>query len=103
MLAPMPTARAALAAVTGRDGRIYAVGGTIDVLNQATDESPPLRASGLVEAYDPQTNRWSAEPSLRVPRYALAAVAAPDGRIYAIGGSDTDAVEALTVPAPAKP
>jgi Kelch motif len=51
-LAPMPTARGALAAVTGPDGKIYAIGGQ--------DSTGPI-VPGKVEAYDPATNSWSTE------------------------------------------
>ena len=40
-----------------------------------------------VEAYDPETDTWSSLAPLPAPRAGkLAAVTAPDGRIYAMGG-----------------
>jgi N-acetylneuraminic acid mutarotase len=81
-LAPMPTARAGLAAVTGQDGRIYAIGGTSDPINFLPRNGITRpRALATVEVYDPRTNHWSSGPSLGVARWGLEAVAAPDGRI----------------------
>jgi streptogramin lyase len=72
---PLATARSTLAATTGRDGKIYALGGVVGSL-----------ASDAVEVYDPIMGRWSALPAMPTARAWLAAVTAPDGRIYAIGG-----------------
>jgi N-acetylneuraminic acid mutarotase len=73
-VAPMPTARFGLAAATGADGRIYAIGGLYgSVLN-------------TVEAYTPGLNLWSTRASMPTAREALAAAAAFDGRIYVFGG-----------------
>lgn len=74
-LAPMPTARAFLAAAAGPDGRIYAIGG---------DNASSL---DTVEAYDPATNTWSRMAPMPTPRGELAAATGADGRIYAIGGA----------------
>jgi serine/threonine protein kinase/N-acetylneuraminic acid mutarotase len=74
-LANMPTARILLAAVTGPDGRIYAIGGE--------------NASGrldTVEVYDPHTDKWSTVASMPTARNHLAATMGPDHLIYAIGG-----------------
>ncbi len=79
--ATMPTARSYLAAATGSDGRIYALGGT--------NGNMPLTK---VEAYDPKTNSWTVVAPMQKARYGLAAVAGPDGRIYAIGGQYQDSV-----------
>jgi N-acetylneuraminic acid mutarotase len=75
-LSAMPTARWALAAATGPDGRIYAIGGNNSSGNLST-----------VEAYNPSTNTWTTEASMPTARAGLAAVAGPDGKIYAIGGA----------------
>jgi streptogramin lyase/N-acetylneuraminic acid mutarotase len=77
--AAMPTARNALAAVTGADGSIYALGG-FDAL------SGDLAAFDTAEVYDPATDSWFTAAPMPTPREWLAAVAGPDGRIYAIGG-----------------
>lgn len=75
-VAPLHTARASLAAATGPDGLIYAIGGF-------NDRSGILNS---VEAYNPSTNTWTAVASMSTARADLAAVTGPDGRIYAIGG-----------------
>ncbi len=92
-VAPMSRDRRQLAAVTGRDGRIYAIGGL------TSTASPPHLAS--VEAYSPDTNTWTAVAPMPNPRFLLAAAAGADGRIYAIGGRDNrgnflNTVEAYT-------
>ena len=74
-VAPMPTPRDGLAAVTGSDGRIYAIGGESNGSFVKT-----------VEAYDTTANTWSTVASLPVATWRLAAAAAPDGKIYAMGG-----------------
>ncbi len=93
--ASMPTPRGGLAAALGADGRIYVIGGA----NSNADGSPILYET--VDVYDPAADTWSAAPSMSTSRYALTAIAAPDGRIYAIGGSDGTAylssVEAFDV------
>lgn len=89
-LAPMPTRRYGLAAVTAPNGNVYAIGGE-------PGTGSPLR---VVEAYDPVANAWATVASLPTPRANLAATLGLDGRIYAIGGyrsdirADTNAVEA---------
>lgn len=75
---PMPTARNSLAAATGSDGLVYAIGGTVSYSQDTT----------AVEAYDAATNVWAAKASLSSARSGLAAVAGPDGLIYAIGGAN---------------
>jgi N-acetylneuraminic acid mutarotase len=72
----MPTARADLAAATGADGRIYAIGG-IDGSSHALD---------TVEVYTASSNTWSTVAPMPTARVGLAAASGPDGRIYAIGG-----------------
>lgn len=80
--APMPTARAYLAATTGHDGRIYAIGG-----QDATGA-----ALNTVEAYTPSTNTWAAMAPMPTARFALAAVTESSGHIFAIGGYNTSGV-----------
>jgi N-acetylneuraminic acid mutarotase len=75
--APLPSASAALAAVTGSDGLIYAIGGFDGTNSLAT-----------VHAYNPTTDKWTAKASMNTPRTWLAAVAGHDGLIYAIGGGN---------------
>jgi N-acetylneuraminic acid mutarotase len=74
-VAPMPTARYALAAATGPDGRIYAIGGS--------GLSGPL---STVEVYTPSTNSWSTVASMSTARDALAATTGAKEQIYVIGG-----------------
>jgi hypothetical protein len=95
----MPTARTALAAVTGADGRIYAIGGTPDPYGmEDVSQLPHPRALRTVEAYSPRAGKWAILSGLNVPRYGLAAVMGSDGYIYAIGGSNSSAMERLKVP-----
>jgi N-acetylneuraminic acid mutarotase len=85
-LASMPTARSLLAAVTGPDGRIYAIGGA--------NVSGRL---GIVDVYDPSTNRWAKAAPMPTARTHLAATLGSDKLIYAIGGlsgTGTNIVEA---------
>jgi kelch-like protein 18 len=91
-LAPMPTARGRLAALTGSDGKIYTFGG--------------LGAGGgsvdVVEVYDPSAGTWAcstddgstcAGGKTLVPmpsiRDGLGAAVGSDGVLYAIGGLKT--------------
>ncbi|HMA66400.1 MAG TPA: kelch repeat-containing protein, partial [Desulfosalsimonadaceae bacterium] len=85
---PMPKPRGTHAAVLAADNRIYIIGGAGRRLMQKGRPSPPLRD---VFIYDPIKNSWSRGPSMNIPRSTLAAVATPDGKIYAIGGTDAGA------------
>jgi hypothetical protein len=78
--AHLATARWGAAAVTGRDGRIYVLGGFA-----GRDDRHALAS---VEVFSPDTGAWSMVASMHRARGSLAAVAAPDGRIYALGGAD---------------
>ncbi len=87
-VASMPTARQNLAAATGSDGRIYAIGGNNNTGSLST-----------VEAYTPSSNTWATVASMSTPRSGLAAAAGADGRTYAIGGFNNGSlstVEAYT-------
>jgi N-acetylneuraminic acid mutarotase len=78
--AHLHTARYALAATVGADGKIYAVGGV----------SNDFTILDTVEVYDPAASspQWTTlKTRLTLPRKGLAAVTAPDGKIYAIGGA----------------
>lgn len=73
----MPTALKSLAAATGRDGRIYVMGGI---------GSGPLPITPFVAAYDPDLRVWDTNlPQLPSPRMNLAAVAFYD-TVYVLGG-----------------
>jgi non-specific serine/threonine protein kinase len=78
--AHLVTPRWGAAAVTGRDGRIYVLGGFA-----GRDDRHALAS---VEVYSPDTAAWSVIAPMHRARGALAAVAAPDGRIYALGGAN---------------
>jgi N-acetylneuraminic acid mutarotase len=75
-VAPLIHPRAMLAAATGPDGRIYAIGGDGDI------------GSGVAfnEAYTPADDRWTERAPMPTPRRWLGAALGHDGRIYAAGG-----------------
>ena len=78
-VAPRQPPRADLAAATGPDGRLYAIGGVASVENLV----------GTAYAYTPSTNTWTTVASLPAARAFLAATIGPDGRLYALGGRDS--------------
>jgi len=76
-IAPLNTARRALAAVTLPDG-IYAIGGFDGESYLST-----------VEKYEESTNEWVFVSSMNYPRCTLSAVTSNDFRnIYVLGGFD---------------
>lgn len=81
--APLPTPRRLLAAAA-EGGRIYTFGGCGSPCYQ-----PPLHTDTfeetLVEAYDPQSNRWERRATMRAILFEAAA-APGNGRIYTFGG-----------------
>ena len=80
---PMPEPRYSHSAVFATDGRIYVIGGA-----RGGYDRPPLKD---VFIYDPVKDTWKKGPRMKLPRATLAAVATPDGKIYAIGGTDVGA------------
>lgn len=76
-----------LAAATGFNGRIYAIGGLVG----------GSAATSAVEAYTPGDSGWTMVAPLSSPRYGLTAVTAPNGNIYAIGGYDVTGAATSTV------
>jgi hypothetical protein len=84
--APLHTARAYHAAVTGTDGGIYAIGGVGGAGNTLNS----------VERYDPVAHAWSAVASMPTPRSGLAACVVGNN-IYAIGGQDSSGTPLTTV------
>ncbi len=75
----MPTLRHAfMTAVV--DGKIYVIGGSVHDKKLGRDV-----AIGLVEVYDPLTNRWEKGSDMPTERGATDAVVI-DGKIYVIGG-----------------
>ena len=81
----MAVGRQLLAAATGADGRIYAVGGH------------NLGALNLLEIYDPARNQWTLGAPMPTPRYDMGVALGGDGRIYAIGGSGDGVFNVLDV------
>jgi hypothetical protein len=84
--APLSDARSGVAASTGLDGRIYAIGG----ISSGT-------LTGAVEVYNATVGSWSDLPSLPTPRQLLGAATGADGRSYAIGGADAQGNSLATV------
>ncbi|HTO52027.1 MAG TPA: hypothetical protein VMR50_01465 [Myxococcota bacterium] len=78
--APMPSARQNPRAVLAADGRLWVFGCEIAW-------GPWYGQEPCIQIYDPSRDTWHDGPQLLKPRYGLAVVAAPDGRIFAIGGS----------------
>src|SRR5207244_4348369 len=81
-LPSLPTARTALAATAGTDGRVYAVGGCV----QLTIAFRCQQATAAAEMFDPATSQWTAVAPLPTARVALAAATGPGGAIYVAGG-----------------
>jgi len=77
-VAALPDVRYGLAAATGADGTIYAIGGA----------NASFTAQSSVYAYTPATNSWSAVAGLPGARVDLAATTGADGTIDALGGAD---------------
>jgi N-acetylneuraminic acid mutarotase len=94
-LPPLRTARAGIASVRLRDGRIVVFGGE--------RLEPGGTTIAEVELFDPRRRRWSPLPDLRTPRHGLGGVAR-GRRVYAIEGGPTpgfdfsNAIEYLDVP-----
>ncbi|MCG8342593.1 MAG: hypothetical protein MI684_07135 [Chlorobiales bacterium] len=85
--APMQTPRSGPAAVLGKDGLIYVMGG----LGENCQWLP------TVEAYNPAEDSWEQKTDMPTPRGAFSAVIDNEGKIYAIGGvcehDSTDTVD----------
>lgn len=83
---PMPTARADLG-VAVVNGKIYAIGGTVLVYQDAlrTDS----KEVGVNEVYDPATNTWTTKKPMPIPSSNFA-VAVYQNKIYCMGGGVTD-------------
>ena len=75
----MPTLRRNFGTVLV-DGKIYVIGGTVHDKNLGKQVS-----TGLVEAYDPLTDRWEKRADMPTKRAYFDPVTV-DGKIYAIGG-----------------
>jgi N-acetylneuraminic acid mutarotase len=79
--AQMPTARTGLGLATATNGKLYAVGG-----NASPQTCPSIGFCGKVEEYDPATNAWTPKASMPIPRISPGLAAAPNGKLYAVGG-----------------
>jgi N-acetylneuraminic acid mutarotase len=71
--------REGLAAVSGSDGRIYAIGGE-------SETGTTFTQTGEVDAYTISSNTWSIATPLPDEALELSAAEGGDGRIYAMGG-----------------
>ena len=76
VIAPMPTPRDDLAAATGPDGRIFAIGG---------ETGGQMAPTTVVEAYSPRQRTWSAVAPLPVALDSPRATTGTDGHIYVLG------------------
>ncbi|KQM04578.1 MULTISPECIES: kelch repeat-containing protein [Frankia] len=97
--AGLPTPRTHLAAATGTDGRIYAIGGRSGAGNDPTD---------TVEVYTPSSGTWTSGTALPKPMGEPRATRATDGKIYVLDGDtlaiyDPDAASWTTADAPPTP
>jgi N-acetylneuraminic acid mutarotase/prenyltransferase beta subunit len=79
---PMPSKRTNLA-VVAKDGKIYAIGGTVHLPYGDPFHGEP---SALLEIYDPVTDSWQRGPSMPTPRGYVNAAVGVDGKIYVLGG-----------------
>ncbi len=110
--APMPTARTGLAAVTGRNGLIYAVGGSLRLPPGAQCCWP---STPIAEEYDPTTNSWASKAPMPTSRAFAGAAVGRDDKVYVVGGysatettqvvnwthlSSVDVASVVQVPAP---
>ena len=81
---PMTQARAGLG-VIAVDGKIYAIGGSKDDLENAMFNTYKSGHVGTNECYDPVSNTWSTLEPMPTPRSNFA-ITAYQGKIYCIGG-----------------
>lgn len=81
-MAPMPVARAAEAAVVGIDGLIYVFGGGADGSNFGSGY-----ATG--NFYSPANDLWGTLPDMLAAERQLGGAVTPDGKIVALGGSNS--------------
>ncbi len=87
--ASMPTPRFNLGVAAASNGKIYAIGGVVVYYGS-------YHTVGVVEEYDPATNTWTSRASLPTPQSGLAAVAASNGKIYAISEGATEEYDPAT-------
>ncbi|MGZ3429840.1 MAG: Kelch repeat-containing protein, partial [Polyangia bacterium] len=75
----LPMQRSNLAAVQTSDGRLWALGGF-------HQNAQPQGQRADVDSYDPYSDQWTAEASMKKPRSGLCAAALPGGGIAVAGG-----------------
>jgi N-acetylneuraminic acid mutarotase len=83
--APMAHARAYQTATLMPGGEVLVTGGIFETDWGINGSLNSLRST---EAYDPQTNRWSARAPTVLPRAQDTATLMPDGRVLVAGGYD---------------
>ncbi len=91
LFSPMRFRRTQHAFVSGLNHQLYALGGNL----QGDMYGYPLHSvefgkwylNGIIESYDPNTQKWTSVARMRTPRVGLAAVTAMNGKIYVIGGA----------------
>ena len=81
-LAPMNVATFSHAHIGLEDGRILAIGGTLDDFINGP-------GTARVEIYDPQADTWELAAEMNVPRARPEAITLPDGRILVAGTSQS--------------
>jgi N-acetylneuraminic acid mutarotase len=81
--ARMPIGLSDFAAVTGRNGKIYAIGGA------ESNSTGGEETLGRVEVYDSTSNSWTTGASMPTPRSGFAAALGSNGKIYTIGGQNS--------------
>lgn len=81
---PVPCHDPGIAATA--DGKIYVMGGCLPPSQDPG--GPPSAILTAVQIYNPATNTWSTGNAMPVPRHQFSAVAAANGNIYVIGGTD---------------
>lgn len=80
-MTPIPTGRAGLGLAAAPNGKLYAAGGTTDTAGFGF-------AIALVQEYDPANNTWTTRAPMLKARRNFGFVAAPNGKLYAVGGAD---------------
>jgi Kelch motif len=80
--APVPVERYDAVVVTGKDGKVYVLGGYGP---DPGDNSNRLYRRGL-DVYDPRTNSWQVKAPMPTGREGLGVAVGTDGTIYAVGG-----------------
>ena len=82
--ASLSSARTEVAVTTGIDGKIYAIGGNLD------GGQTGFRTVTTLEVYDPASNSWTIKQPMSVNRSLLFAATATNGKIYVMGGVQTN-------------